>query len=124
VEIVERVTGVEAIAMHAAACNNSERQKTALLPQSAIRGVNHCHGKAVLFARRDFMISNEFAENTLADALRTPWPSLADISVAGTPVQTGRPILTLFAEGASVDQVESRLRERALQIERNLDVQQ
>ena len=78
------------------------------------------HGKAILFAKRDLVIEQSFADATLAEALSTPWPTLADVSVAGTPVEAGRPILTLFAEGSSVDEVERRLRDRAIELERKL----
>jgi predicted ATP-grasp superfamily ATP-dependent carboligase len=124
VEIVERFSGLHAIAMHAAACNNFELPDTCVWPQAASRESSQCHGKAVLFARQDLLVPEQFAETTLADALKTPWPRHADISSAGTPIQAGRPILTLFAEGATVNEVERRLRERALQIERELEAQQ
>jgi uncharacterized protein len=123
VEIVERYSGLQAIAMHAAACNNSELPDTCSWPQSASRDPNQCHGKAVLFARRDLVISKSLADKSLADALKTPWPSHADVSAAGTPIQAGRPILTLFAEGTTLDEVERRLRERAMQTERELEAQ-
>jgi hypothetical protein len=38
------------------------------------------------------------------------------------PIEAGRPILTLFAEGATVDDVEYRLREQAMRIERALEL--
>ena len=58
-----------------------------------------CHGKATLFAKRDIVISPMNSPNmSLAEALRTPWPTLADVSPAGTPIEDGRPILTVFAE--------------------------
>jgi predicted ATP-grasp superfamily ATP-dependent carboligase len=124
VEIVERFSGQHAIAMHAAACSNFELPDIRIWPQSASRESNQFHGKAVLFARHDLEMSREFAQTTLADALKKPWPGHADVSAAGTPIQAGRPILTLFAEGITVDEVERRLRERARQIERELEARQ
>jgi predicted ATP-grasp superfamily ATP-dependent carboligase len=118
VEIVERATGVNAIAAHAAACAEgigiaiSKRNKDIISP--------HAYGKAILFGRRDLTISGKFAEWTLAEALRTPWPTLADISPAGTLIEEGRPVLTVFADGASVDEVEHKLRERVAELERKL----
>jgi predicted ATP-grasp superfamily ATP-dependent carboligase len=78
------------------------------------------HGKAILFAKRDVQISDEFAEISLAEALRTPWPALADVSPAGTPVEVGRPILTIFADGDNGDQVEQRLRQRVAELEEQI----
>ena len=59
-----------------------------------------------------------FVEYALAEALRKPWPTLADVSLAGTPIEAGRPILTLFAEGRDETDVERRLRDRAAELER------
>jgi uncharacterized protein len=124
VEIVERVTNIQAIAMHAAACNNSQLPNIRVSPQSAVANSKACHGKAVLFSRRDIDISKQIADATLAGSLKKPWPSHGDISLAGTPIQAGRPILTLFADGATVDEVECQLRECAMRMERELEVHQ
>jgi hypothetical protein len=64
------------------------------------------------------MISPAFAEFALAEAMRAPWPSLADVPTAGTPIDAGRPILTFFAEGSTLGDVEARLRARAAELER------
>jgi predicted ATP-grasp superfamily ATP-dependent carboligase len=131
VEIMERFSGVRAIAAHVAACNGQlsgdERAGASPPPASppqagaedgpARRG--H-YGKAVLFARRDLQISPAFADETLAEATRAPWPALADVSPAGTPIEAGRPILTLFADGSTTEEVERRLRHRAMELENKL----
>jgi hypothetical protein len=75
------------------------------------------HGKITLFAKRDLEISPKFAEMSLAESQGTPWPTLADVSPAGTLVEAGRPILTVFAEGSDVNDVEQRLRARVLELE-------
>jgi predicted ATP-grasp superfamily ATP-dependent carboligase len=122
VEVVERFSGVHAIALHIAACTSGvvNAAQSEIRKEFTRRGVKSeialCHGKATLFARRDFFISQKLADVTLAEAIRTPWPTLADISPAGTPIEVGRPILTLFANGADVYQVEANLRERAIEI--------
>jgi predicted ATP-grasp superfamily ATP-dependent carboligase len=116
VEIVERATGVQAVRAHAEACaeglgDGGWGQPGFVAPSP------YFHGKAILFAKRDFTITNEFAEATLAEALRTPWPTLADIPPAGSQIDRGRPVLTLFAEGRTVDEVEQQLRDRAAELE-------
>jgi predicted ATP-grasp superfamily ATP-dependent carboligase len=118
VEVVERALGVQAVAAHAAACGGSSNARCFEDdPACGNRGV---HGKAILFARRDVVIGARFGEMALAEALRSPWPTLADVPPAGTLVEAGRPILTLFADGASVEEVEMRLKERASELERKV----
>jgi predicted ATP-grasp superfamily ATP-dependent carboligase len=114
VEICERVTGSHAIVSHVAGIASA--------PVSALnmcaRASTLSHGKAILFAKRDIRISHVFAEMSLAEALRTPWPTLADVSPAGTVVDAGRPILTVFAEGETIEAVEQRLQQRVEELER------
>jgi predicted ATP-grasp superfamily ATP-dependent carboligase len=128
VEIVERCTDVSAIAAHVAACGGlSGVSVRAGVPWPAIgagdtpaRSESNCHGKATLFATRDFEISQSFADYSIAESLRTPWPMLGDISSAGTPIENGRPVLTIFASGTNVAEVEQRLRERVVEVENRL----
>jgi predicted ATP-grasp superfamily ATP-dependent carboligase len=115
-EVCERVSGNNTIASHVSEWRNLRPPQC----QSVQRTEQRAHGKAILFGRRDIRISHEFAEMSLAEALPLQWPTLADVSPAGTMIEAGRPILTLFAEGSHVDQVEHRLRERAAEFERHL----
>jgi predicted ATP-grasp superfamily ATP-dependent carboligase len=116
VEICERATGIDAITAHVAGISHVPVQR--LIASSVASPLTH--GKATLFAKRDIEISPIFADMSLAEALRTPWPKLADISPAGTRVEAGRPILTVFVEGRDVNDVEQRLRERVLELEQLL----
>jgi predicted ATP-grasp superfamily ATP-dependent carboligase len=128
VEIVERCTGVMAIAAHVAACGSPAGEMVRSgVPASLVggedapaRSVSNCHGKATLFATRDVVVSQAFADYSIAESLRTPWPLLADVSAAGTPIENGRPVLTMFASGTSVAEVEQRLRERVVEVESQL----
>jgi predicted ATP-grasp superfamily ATP-dependent carboligase len=125
VEIVERATGISAIAAHASACAEGHGAGysglEASVPHPAISPLLPVHGKAILFAKQDVVVSKQLAESALTQALRKPWSTLADIPAAGTLIEAGRPILTLFAEGATVDEVEHRLRKHAMQIEQALN---
>ncbi|MEX0642235.1 MAG: ATP-grasp domain-containing protein, partial [Pirellulales bacterium] len=115
VEIIERITGIHSIAAHSAACTGS--------PPTASRIVldpDRYHGKATLFARHEITITPAFAEWSLAEATCTPWPTLADVSLVGTHIEAGRPLLTLFAEAATPDKVEQQLRQRVAEIELKL----
>jgi predicted ATP-grasp superfamily ATP-dependent carboligase len=138
VEVVERFTGFSAISLHAEACTGAPNQQRAGSSSTPSTGVPHgsvlpnpklgggdaparAHGKAILFATGDLTISAKFAEFSFAETMREPWPTLADVSPAGTTVEQGRPILTIFAEGADVDEVETKLRDRSLEITALLD---
>jgi predicted ATP-grasp superfamily ATP-dependent carboligase len=121
VEIVERCTGVRAIAAHVAACGGSPGEVGRVGGEDAAAPLDvNCHGKATLFATRDLEISPAFADYSIAESLRTPWPTLGDISSAGTLVENGRPVLTMFASGTSVAEVQQRLRERVVEVESRL----
>jgi uncharacterized protein len=117
VEIVERCTGVRAIAAHVVACGGLSGETERAGSFEAI-----CHGKATLFATRDIVISKEFAEYSIAESLCEPWPRLGDVSGPGTPIENGRPILTMFASGTSVAEVEQGLRMRVIELEQKLYV--
>ena len=65
-------------------------------------------------------MSASFAEMALAEALRKPWPTLADVSLAHTLIEAGRPILTVFATGATIEEVEQNLRNRVADLERQI----
>lgn len=119
VEIIERLSGVSAIQLHSAACGGVGDFATSArrLPPKL---TNAC-GKAILFATSDGRVSQQFAEWTLAEALREPWPALGDVPPANTLIETGRPILTVFAEGATVESVEQQLRRDVAAIFAKLD---
>lgn len=133
VEIVERVTDVKAIALHVAACTG-DSSKTQRAGSSADPNINASigggnaparservhHGKAILFAKRNVTVPHSFAEHAISEATRSPWPTLADVPVAGTPIEAGRPVLTIFSEAASVEEVERKLRMRVAEIENKL----
>jgi predicted ATP-grasp superfamily ATP-dependent carboligase len=128
VEIVERCTGVRAIAAHVAACGGvaakMERGEATAFAGGAednpAQAASNCHGKATLFATRDVVVSQAFADYSIAESMREPWPLLADVSGPGTLVESGRPVLTMFASGTSVAEVEQRLRERVAEVENRL----
>jgi predicted ATP-grasp superfamily ATP-dependent carboligase len=119
IEIVERFTGTSAIAAHVTACGGQLRKTQQATQQPAFAAC----GKAILFAPRRRVIGTQFAEQSLAEATRTPWPSIADVSTAGSVVEAGRPILTIFADGASCEEVEQKLRTKAAEIYDQLERQ-
>jgi predicted ATP-grasp superfamily ATP-dependent carboligase len=116
-EIVERATGIGAIAAHAAACRR-HRWSSAISHR-----VKVIYGKAILFAKRPVAISSAFADWARNETLRNArWPSIADVSPLGTEIDTGRPVITLFADGTTVDQVTANLKLRVAIIQERLYV--
>jgi predicted ATP-grasp superfamily ATP-dependent carboligase len=92
VEVLERATGMTAIAMHVAACRNQQ------LPQRPLAKSTRILGKRILFAERDLIAS-----------VPRDYPDIADIPAPGTHICAGGPILTAFAEGDSEADVIRRL---------------
>jgi len=115
VEIVERSTGIATLGLHAAACCGREFEHLPAFPIAA-----PCHGKAILFAKQDVTVSAQFADWALEQALAMPWPTLADVPAVGTAIARGRPILTLFADGPTPQEVEERLHGYAADLENRL----
>jgi predicted ATP-grasp superfamily ATP-dependent carboligase len=118
VEILERANGRSLLACHAAACAGR------VLPaEAAPAGHSHMEtawGKRILFARQDLKISRETAEHFLSAAGATSDPPLADIPPAGSKIATGHPILTVFASGKGLAEVETALAEQGANVERLL----
>ncbi len=131
VEIVERFSGHQAIRLHAAACGTTleaPQRAGASPPPSKTAAtatpiaVSHPlhHGKAILFAKHDVTLTQQFTKHALQQATQTPWPELADISPPNELIEAGHPILTIFARGNSVDEVEQNLKTRVVEIEATL----
>jgi predicted ATP-grasp superfamily ATP-dependent carboligase len=114
VEIIERATGVHAISAHAFACQDGE------VLSSEPRNSSTICGKAILFASRSVAVGSSFADSALSEATQPNWPALADIPSAGTTISNGHPVLTVFAESASSDEVAKNLRNRVAEIERTI----
>jgi predicted ATP-grasp superfamily ATP-dependent carboligase len=139
VEVVERASGVGVMAWHVAAVSGdgsalasaaspppSRRRGAGTIRESRARGegggtVCGHYGKAILFARQDVFVTTEFADWALERTAIPPrWPELADLPRGGTRIFAGRPVVTVFAEGTSKDDVENLLRQDAAEIEQRL----
>jgi predicted ATP-grasp superfamily ATP-dependent carboligase len=77
-------------------------------------------GKAILFARASLLFPAEGP--WLATPVSDPWvmPSFADIPAVGTLIPRGKPILTFFSSGRSIDDCEVGLRRIAYDLDRLL----
>jgi predicted ATP-grasp superfamily ATP-dependent carboligase len=92
VEIVERATGIGAMQAHVVACT-SDRIDNLTMPATTARR-EFKHGKMILFAKRDAIISDEFHRWAMEQASASNDLALADIPAAGETIRFGHPVLT------------------------------
>jgi uncharacterized protein len=106
VEVVEHATGLRALDLHVRACRGESLADV----WASVRVIV---GKAVLFAPTGLCFPED---GPWREALRVSPEELADygdIPEGSTTIETGQPILTVFAKGESMNECERRLRERA-----------
>lgn len=109
VEVVERVTGRNALAEQLNASGiYREQTETTRVPVA---------GKVVLYAKQSLAVSRQLGQQLLLAAGSYERPRLADIPNPGTQIAKGEPILTVFAEGSSPAVVEATLKERVALLE-------
>ena len=85
-ELVERAIGSSLFAIHAGACEGR-------LPEPARLPVR-VHGKAIIYARRDVVVSDPLAWRV---------PAIADVPHPGERIGRGHPICTLLADGPDAE---------------------
>jgi uncharacterized protein len=110
-EVLERATGISAIAGHAAVFSNVKPRISHLESTDAI------HGKAILFAKRSVAVCATVANWSLIQAAKEPWPALADVPAAGTSIPRCHPVLTVLAESTSAEKTIRILQSRVAKIE-------
>jgi predicted ATP-grasp superfamily ATP-dependent carboligase len=115
VEVLEYATGWPTLAWHADVFTRGQPPSQSVSPPR-----DSVIGKAILFARADFLFPDdgpwmaEVRKPTPLDQL----PSFADIPSAGQAIRAGQPILTFFTQGASPSACANELRRKAAAIER------
>lgn len=77
-------------------------------------------GKAVLYSRRPIVVRQELVENNGFDV--SSFAPLADVPAAGTAIEQGHPILTIFATGRDIEDCRAALRTKAREIEQQLAI--
>ncbi len=113
VEILERATGMVAMAVHLSACRSLP------LPDlGTTRGVP-IHAKAIIYARQSGVVSAEFYR-ALGWQPNEVLARYADLPHEGSTVSAGHPILTAFAHGDQLPAVLRQLRARASRVQRSL----
>jgi predicted ATP-grasp superfamily ATP-dependent carboligase len=113
IEVLERASGIQAIKLHAATC--SERPPIAVQFPANVS----VHGKAILFAKQNVLISTAISERLNRESAAATPPSVADIPAA-EPIARGRPIVTIFAESTSAERTLQILQNRVVRIEQTL----
>ena len=111
VEVVERARGLAAIALHVRACRDG------ILPAAGAGSMERCAGKAILYARRPLVVPPALTEFVRRANAGGDWPVLADVPFPETRIAAGEPVLTVLADGSSLDEVERGLRRRAEEVE-------
>ena len=106
-ELLERRGGTSLFALHADACAGR-------LPEAPPRPVSRVLGKAVVFARREVMLSET------GEWLRDP--AIADVPHPGERIPRGRPICTVFASGTNAGACLRGLASKAAAIYRAAEV--
>jgi predicted ATP-grasp superfamily ATP-dependent carboligase len=103
-EVLERTLGFNAVDLHVAACRELR------LPDSIAPASSGFCGKWIVYGERGRVVDEEMVRGLLARNRDCAWPQVADIPRAGTVLQPGHPVLTLFAEGESPASVRGQLR--------------
>jgi predicted ATP-grasp superfamily ATP-dependent carboligase len=105
IEVNPRYTA--AMELFESACGRSVFDSTTNWP-----ALTKCYGKAIYFAPGLFTFP---PTGPWADAAQCEF---ADIPAAGSTIDRGQPVLTVFAKGVDGDEVETRLRGRAAMLDR------
>jgi predicted ATP-grasp superfamily ATP-dependent carboligase len=96
VEVLEIVTGISALAMHAQAFDPVARDPVRIPSQ-----LPEMIGKAIYYAKANFTFPEGGPWLKTLESPRDPWqlPQYADIPESGHFFRTGQPVLTFFARG-------------------------
>jgi predicted ATP-grasp superfamily ATP-dependent carboligase len=116
VEVIEYATGIRALAWHGRVFEKGD------LPPESTPAATAVVGKSVLFARgpTTFPASGPWSECMASRVPAEELPTFADIPAAGTPIETGHPVLTVFARASSTNACLAALRDGAAEVDRRL----
>jgi predicted ATP-grasp superfamily ATP-dependent carboligase len=114
IEVLERVLGAGAMALHVEGCRDGRIDRP-LATQK--RGVA---GKAILYARQNIDVTEEWSQSLLEQNQGLTWPDAADVPSPGTSISAGAPVVTLFAVGPDYGAVLEALKRRVSECEQSL----
>jgi predicted ATP-grasp superfamily ATP-dependent carboligase len=106
-EVLERATRVSTIACHVEACRDG------LLPSAQSLPPGPWHGKAIVNADQDVLITQDVASHFDELNRDAAWPAVADLPAAGTTIRRGHPICTAFAEADTRERLAAALDARS-----------
>ena len=112
VEVLERALGMDSIRWHVESCSGGPLPAENWSPE--MNGV--IHGKAILFARSRYVITDRFVRWYEGENDGSVWPALADLPREGTVIEAGQPVVTVFASGGCVESVRYELQRKAMTI--------
>ncbi|BBO30432.1 ATP-grasp domain-containing protein [Lacipirellula parvula] len=123
-EIVERMTGVNAVEAHVNACQGELAEPVPSQRSSKTSSKTDdeplIHGKTILYAKREALVSDEFHAWAMShSSLDSAACQLADIPAAGEGIVLGQPILTAFA-AAPAAKYDSEMKRLLAQVESRL----
>lgn len=114
VEVLEHASGTPALSLHRRVFDPGSPDPV------AGPVVGPVVGKAILFARQPLTFPTDGPWMTTLQHPGAVWdlPAFADIPAAGTPIKSGRPVLTFFARAGSVEECRAALQELAADLDR------
>ena len=101
VEVLEHALGFSAIALHLEACGHPRP------PATECPAANGVVGKAVVYAPYAIQVEVDLCEHYPTSPLKRP--AAADLPPPGSTIDVGEPLLSVFAEGASVEACQHQL---------------
>ncbi|MEQ8789713.1 MAG: ATP-grasp domain-containing protein [Pirellulaceae bacterium] len=109
VEVLERALDISTIPWHLAACRGGGLPLRPTCESPAIVG------KAILFALRPLTVRPKESQRWLAERAHSSPAPIADIPVAGTRLEVGQPVFTIFAQANNFTEVKQQLQANAAQ---------
>jgi predicted ATP-grasp superfamily ATP-dependent carboligase len=108
IEVLERATGLESVALHAAAFDNKAHLRE-LPPRSSPA---KSAGKAIVYADGDGRVPRSFDRLVHEWHGASAWPGIADLPRIDESIKKGQPVCSVFAEGESDEEVARTLNDR------------
>ncbi|MBC8352479.1 MAG: ATP-grasp domain-containing protein [Planctomycetes bacterium] len=97
VEILERALEIATIPWHVAACQSGELPPLVRYDNAEVSAERHAKG--VVYANHSIVIDERLEHSLTSSGCEDCDPTIADIPVAGTSINEGEPIVTVFAKG-------------------------
>jgi uncharacterized protein len=114
-EVIERLTGINAVATQVAAC-----ERAALPNANDETPPRRAAGKLIVFATRDCVYGETASACVRQRNADAALPRVADIPAVGSKFIAGQPVVTVLAEGVDVREVREQLINQASELRSRL----